>query len=411
MSLWILRMIEEQFHRDDEDRPLRESRTPPQYLRPGEIEHRPCPYGGSRAGHPLPMNVSALRQASVHWSDLLDALSFVRVIYAERRGPHVPELIDLWRISQLGASLPWFFLLRTGERPPAYAASLAKTSLGLGLWAQRQLVDLLSGAWPPEPLTPQVILQLTERNGTLIGATEVCSGSEKMLLRFFEALVGGTPELTSPQLVRLASERTAVELFGAHFANFKLMLWIHYLARRFVYADLVAALPGRAPLEALLAGGCEPPDFYTVGPADLAPVPLPLRAAWLGSLALLVRPMAPDHSDEALQLAALQLAVATGEPAAPPALAQDLVKEVKEVTGCSAASAALAGRTLATFVRLDALLGDLATTVERGLRSSSPSATASPEIDAASRDRLLGMPPRAALTALAPTTLGSLLPR
>jgi hypothetical protein len=32
-ALWVLRMVDERFHRDDEGRPLREGRTPVEYLR------------------------------------------------------------------------------------------------------------------------------------------------------------------------------------------------------------------------------------------------------------------------------------------------------------------------------------------------------------------------------------------
>jgi hypothetical protein len=40
--LLVVRMVEEQFHRDDEDRPLREGRTPAEHLRPGDIEYKPA---------------------------------------------------------------------------------------------------------------------------------------------------------------------------------------------------------------------------------------------------------------------------------------------------------------------------------------------------------------------------------
>ena len=62
MTLLVARMIEERFHRDDEDRPIREGRTPAEFLRDGDIEYRTCPYAGSRFQHANPMNVSALRQ-------------------------------------------------------------------------------------------------------------------------------------------------------------------------------------------------------------------------------------------------------------------------------------------------------------------------------------------------------------
>lgn len=62
MTLLVARMIEERFHRDVEDRPIREGRTPSEHLREGDIEYRTCPYAGARHQHANPMNVSALRQ-------------------------------------------------------------------------------------------------------------------------------------------------------------------------------------------------------------------------------------------------------------------------------------------------------------------------------------------------------------
>ena len=64
MTLRVVRMVEEQFHRDVEGRPIREGRTPPEFLRPSDIEFKQCPYTGSRHLHANPMNVSALRQMS-----------------------------------------------------------------------------------------------------------------------------------------------------------------------------------------------------------------------------------------------------------------------------------------------------------------------------------------------------------
>ena len=89
-------MVEERFHRDDEGRPLREGRTPPEHRRPeqpgqpaeaeaeaeAEIEYRPCPYPGSRQVAGRPMNVSALRQTSAHWDEITSALGFLRAAYA-----------------------------------------------------------------------------------------------------------------------------------------------------------------------------------------------------------------------------------------------------------------------------------------------------------------------------------------
>ncbi|HMG23091.1 MAG TPA: hypothetical protein VK607_17265, partial [Kofleriaceae bacterium] len=124
-SLWVLRMVEERFHRDDEGRPLREGRTPAEHLATDDIEYRPCPYPGSRQAGGRPMNVSALRQTSAHWDEIIEALGFLRTAYAEARGGYGPDVMDLWRVSQLGSALPWFFVL-AGQPLPAYAAALSK---------------------------------------------------------------------------------------------------------------------------------------------------------------------------------------------------------------------------------------------------------------------------------------------
>ena len=44
----VLRLVEERHHRDEEGRPIREGRTPPEHLRPDDIEYKQCHYAGSR---------------------------------------------------------------------------------------------------------------------------------------------------------------------------------------------------------------------------------------------------------------------------------------------------------------------------------------------------------------------------
>jgi hypothetical protein len=412
MTWWLLRMIEEQDHRDDEDRLIREGRTPAELIRPGEIEYKPCTYGGSRFQHELPMNVSALRQMSGHWSDILDAMAVMRGAYVEQRGEHVLELMDLWRVGQLASSLPWFFILRDGgtHAPPAYAAALAKITQGVGLWAQRVMVDWLAGTWTPEPLTPQAIYDSTDGNDTLIGEREVCSGPEKMMIRFFEVLVAGTPAGESPQIARLSSEAGRALLFGAHYANLKLLLWIHFLARRFVYADLAAAFGADHALSPqiaeLLDATVEPADFFVVGPPDQAAVEPASRGIWFARLAGLVLPMAPDGSDAPLQISALAIGLALAQTSARPGVAD----EIARLHGLAPDRAEVAARAIATYARLDALLREIASTVEGGFRRSDPAAGPAEPFDAAARDRLLLTPPRAVLAQIAPESLAALCP-
>ena len=411
-ALWVLRMVEERHHRDDEDRPLREGRTPEVHLRPGDLELRSCPYAGGRYQHANPMNVAALRQTSAHWDDLLDALAYLRATYARVRGVEVLDVMDLWRVSQLGSALPWFFLLRQPPggtaRVPAYAAALAKATQGLGIWAHEVYVRTQRG-WTAPAWTARTILAAAEANGTLIGDAEVCAGSEKMLLRFFEALLTDPPRLASPPLQRLAAAEAELLRFGAHYLGLKLALWLHFLARRFVLADVLAALSEGAvagALRELLDGPCEPGDMFVLGPAELAVVPASQRAAWLGALAELIVPCAPDRSDEALRAHARELAAIVGDEVEPGA--SPLRKEIARMTGRGEADVERIARALVRYAGLDRVLGEILATVEAGFRGSFGAEVAAARFDAPARDRVLVSPPRTVLARLAPAGLAAL---
>jgi hypothetical protein len=348
----VLRLVEEQHHRDEEGRPLREGRTPDEHLRDGDIEYKQCLYPGSR--HLAnPMNVSALRQTSEHWDAIVDALAFVRAGYAEIRGGYGPDIMDVWRVSQLGCALPWFFILR-GEPAPAYAAALSKITLGTALLSHRLLQDALVQRWIPPPFTAESLLALAESTGTLLGETEVCSAPAKMIVEFLDVLVAGTPT----GKVQLARE---VLHFGAYYAQFKLLLWTHYLARRFLYADL-AATRAQPELDELLGAPCEPPDCFLIEPPDLAKQPPQIRALWFGAITALVAPMAPDGSDRRCT---------------------DLAREVAAIMGAGTDPKA-------TYDALDRSFGEMMRVIEAGLGGVPPA-----EIDAAMRDRLLAISPRA----------------
>jgi len=367
-------MVEERFHRDEEGRPLREGRTPAAYLLPGEVEYRPCPYPGSRQVPNNAMNVSALRQTSAHWDEIVEALGFLRTAYAEARGGYGPDVMDLWRVSQLGSALPWFFVLR-GEPLPAYAAALSKATLGTGILAQRLILKMMAETWQPPPLTTEALLALAESTGTLVGETEVCSAPEKMIAKFLDVLVGGAPAGGLPAVDRLIAQRDRFLGFAACYCGFKLVVWLYFQARRFLYADVCAAKDAPAVRE-LLAAPCEPPDFFVIEPGNLAAVPLALRAAWIGQLAALIVPFAPDGSDRALRDLALEMAAAMLDDARDP---HDPVE-----------------RAIATFGRLDALYGEVIACVESGFRGERHAAP----VDAATRDRLVAISPRAAFAAL-----------
>jgi hypothetical protein len=327
------------------------------------------------------MNVSALRQTSAHWDEVVDALALLRVAYSDARGGYRGDVMDLWRVSQLGSALPWFYILREGVLCPAYAAALAKATLGVGIWGQRVLVKMLGERRLPGPVTSQMIYDTAEETLTLLSSHEVCSASEKMMLKFFDVFVDTTIVSEGRgETAALATKRDEVLRFGAHYAGFKQWLWTYCLARRFLYADLIAALGPREDLAELLAAGVEPPDFFFAEPANPERMPLVARTQWFLGLANLVIPFAVDRSDEPLREHTLKLAKVMGEEPAP-------------IDGVAPAIARAVGQ----FAALDAIHGEVIATVEAGFRGEP-----SPVIDASVRDRLVGSSPRAMIAALAP---------
>ncbi|HEY5921518.1 MAG TPA: hypothetical protein VIV11_07595 [Kofleriaceae bacterium] len=371
--LWIARLVEERAHRDDEGRPIREGRTPPEHLKPDDIEWKDCNYPGSRF-QTLPMNMSALRQMSAHWDEMVGALGFLRAAYTRARGGYATDLLDIWRVSQLGSGLPWYFVL-SGRTSPAYAAALSKATLGVGIWGAKLIVKSREGWVPPQPFTSKQMLELAEQTGTLLAETEVCSGPEKMLLAFFDVLT----EDTYPSESSLAAEGDQAWAFGSHYLAYKQMLWVYCLMKRFLLHDCRAVLGERDDVKALLAAPCEPLDFYTLEPPSPAAVPLPVRAMWFRTLVDTIVSLAPDGSEGALRGVGHRMA---------------------NVMGDAPAGADVIARACAQFAQLDVLLGEALTIAEAALRRTTGAPAAAATIDAASRDRVQVTPVRAFFTSL-----------
>ncbi len=408
--LWVVRMVIDTSLRDVEGRLLRENRAPAEVIRPGEIEMKKCPYPGSRqTDPPLPMNMSALRSMKHHWDDVINSVCLLRVGY--QKIGSVPEMgvFDLWRVSQLGSALPWYYMFAHRELAPVYASSLAKATLGMAIWAQTVFVRSITEPWTPPPMTSQTILELAEGNATLLAEHEVCAAPVKMLLRFYDALLDRAPEVKTPQMQRLVDNADAIARFGAYYTNMKLALYVLFLARRFVYADLLAALPERpitTELRALLGAECEPPDMVMIALADIPEMPLTKRAAFLASLVMNLVPMTPDKSDAPLQATMVEACAAMLVADASP----EVIAEVIETQAVTSETATLAARAIATWARLDHVFTRVVAIVENGMRAAVGIAPYDAPILAADRDRLVMASGRPVLTRLAPRALSSLSP-
>ncbi len=401
--LYVLRMVEERFHRDTEGRPLREGRTPPELVRPGELEYRTCPLPGIRRHHECPMNVSALRQTSAHWDDVTAALRSLRAAYAHARGAaYGPDLMDLWCVSQLACAVPWSFVLR-GEVIPAHAAALAKVALGTGILAHRLLQDQLAGVRPAEVLTAERIAALAEITTTLVGESEVCPAPDRMIAKFSEGFEAGQAAGAA-----VASPDDHMLAFGASYTAFKYLLWLLSSARRFLHADLIAAhardasVPP-AELVRLVDTPVEPPDCFRIEPSDQAATPLPARAVWFTQLGQLLVPFAPDGSDQPIAAAARAIAAVMGDA---PDLDAALLAELAVQHPAAIAHACAAAIT--TFIRLDQILAACTTHLEASMRRALGGEPTFEPVDAAVRDRLVPSSPRAFYASLAPIGLRTL---
>ncbi len=390
-------MVQERFHRDSEDRPIREGRTPPELLRAGEIEYKQCPYPGSRYLHANPMNVSALRQMSAHWDEMIDCLGFLREAYRSARGDYRYDLMDIWRTGQMGSSLPWFYILRLGETCPAYAAALSKATLGIGIWGARVLCDqfaLRAFQNPGPPFTAQEIWETSEANGTLIADDEVCAAGDKMMLKFYEPYVAPTPVTHLGAVARLVPVRDELIRFSAHYIAFKQWIWMYWLARRWLVLELQAAVGAKDEHAEHLEVEAEPPDFFLLQPQNPTELPLDHRRHWFTQLAALVEPFCPDGSDLPHRLHAAHLVAIMSEE--PPGLDRIALDVQQQLPGCNAALRI--ARAAAMFARLDALHGQVIATTEAGFRGD-----ANATIDAGVRDAVLRSSPRALFARYAPS--------
>lgn len=181
--------------RDEEGRPLGESKLPPEQRPDVPLQQRPCPYAGSRHNHPRPMNVSALRQMSAHWQEALGGIALLRSMYCEERKQERLRLVDVWRVAGLTTSLVPFAFLRgwspvaDGQLPAAVAVAY-KAALGVSFTCEVMLSD---GAAPFDaPVDAETLYDFADRQKHFIGPQEVCAGPEAMVKDLLRLLVDGT---------------------------------------------------------------------------------------------------------------------------------------------------------------------------------------------------------------------------
>jgi hypothetical protein len=243
-------------YRDDEGRPLGEGTAPAKYLRGVPMEMKTCPYSGTRYHHPLPMNVSALRQVSAHWPSVLGGMAVLSERYARYldRPRAQPSRTDLWKLTRLGLMLP-AYLLRRARRPlrggqiPAAVAVIYKIMLGLNRIADVQtLLGFASGLYDQlPPWTPEHIAQFTERNDLFIGRHSVCAGTPQMAEDTFRVMLGGSvPHSAEPALMEELLDEEAVPYFNV-LMEFEVEKYLFGIRSTFLLHDLYRGVQAAPP--------------------------------------------------------------------------------------------------------------------------------------------------------------------
>jgi hypothetical protein len=191
--------------RDDEGRPLGESRAPPEQRGGVPLELRTCPYADSRQDNTRPMNASALGQMLAHWEQVRGGVALLRSLGGA--GAARLRLVDTWRVGLLSGALANFAFLRTwapfgdGELPAAVAA-LYKALLGIpfsvgAMWADGAArLDAIVGA--------DVLYDYADRHGHFIGREQVCAGPVAMVKEVLGLLVEGVGPPGDPSAVAAA---------------------------------------------------------------------------------------------------------------------------------------------------------------------------------------------------------------
>lgn len=349
--LWVSRLVQDGFHREAPGTPRGTSTT----------------------------DIDALDDIEdAVWDEAVDALALVRAAYAGAQPSYGPEVFDIWRISQLASSLPWYFTVRGSVDPsiqvPAYATALARIVRRTSVRAHRQICSTLQKGEESQKLSLGSLVRLAGPSQLAVaiaassptGASPVVAGRWHNLAA---ALVAGQPRGIG-DVPALAAQLDAILLFGAAYTGLERVMWNYHLARRFLYHDLVAVLGETSELKALLAQPCEPEDCFIVEPPAPATVGPAARATWFSKLAELAVPLALDSSDTVIRDVLRRMATVMGEPPAGDRVAH----------------------TVATSEKLDTLFAEALAFVEYGLRRACLAPAQSDPFDAAARDRVVRFP-------------------
>jgi hypothetical protein len=223
---WIMsRHVHE--YLDVAGRPVGEGRAAA--FRQVQTEMQVCPYAGSRHHHAKPMNVTALRQITPAWDQIVTLLSWLALRYRARQRTEITTYDDLSMVTGAGVFLVDFLVLRR-HRPlrsreiPLLISGLYKVCLGFQLATflgsmQERFGDMAAAAHLPDSAEFYADLEAHE---LLIGEAEVCPGSPAMIMEAYDAMTGRHVvghEALPADCISLEIDWEQFDVFTHHAAN------------------------------------------------------------------------------------------------------------------------------------------------------------------------------------------------
>ena len=186
---------------DRDERQVGEANVYPPDLRARvPTEWRTCPYPGSRFQDERPMNISALRSMSEHWTRSLTHALQARGHFLRRVGiPADPDLHlgNLYLLSLFLLAIPGYMLHRPRDPVASGDLSVAIASLFRVTDGVRFSIEHFLHGHGREVLSldahldPRAFLDLVEQECLFLGVHGVCAGPAPRVLEFLELMITG----------------------------------------------------------------------------------------------------------------------------------------------------------------------------------------------------------------------------
>jgi hypothetical protein len=183
--------------RDDEGRQIGENSLAirvPKLAESPPTEWRSCPFRGSRFEEDRPMNVSGLRQVSLHLEAVLAATTAMRRRLLARAGRSCLDIAHLKLLAELLGFVPaWLFLRRDGRlengQIPAWVASLSKTITGPAITVEHMCFQSTEHG-PDDQTSAAELAWVTETGSFFMSESGTCSGPPAMVDRTLRVFAG-----------------------------------------------------------------------------------------------------------------------------------------------------------------------------------------------------------------------------